>query len=240
MTDGVTSMTRGFFRGWHRSRWYPHVPIALLQFPLGLILVIGGLRGLLGLHPLANSLGDVAPLLQNAAHSQLIDFVLGLFVLALAGGLATRSGFAWLCTVSVLTGGLLLRIATPLRSSDSVFGAYELMLVTLLLIYRQRFSRRSRATTTVSAAAIFVIFLVYAVLGTLRYGAQFRPVVTDLQTAAYFVLVTFATIGYGDIVPQTPEARSFVLTMISDSKVKVIPRVVVLLCQVKTGVRSSA
>ncbi len=214
VTDGVTSAGRGFFRGWHRFRWYPHMPIALLSLPLGLILVIGGLRGLLGLEPFTHFFRELAPRLQSAPHAELIDFALGLCVLALSAGLAMRSGFAWLCAVAAVSGGLLLRLVTPLRSAEIALGAYELMLLTLLVLHRQTFSRRSRVTTTASAAVILVIFLIYAVIGTLRLGSEFHPVVTDLQTAAYFVMVTFATVGYGDITPQTPEARWFVLMMI--------------------------
>ncbi len=134
--------------------------------------------------------------------------------LALAAGLASRSGFAWLCAVSAFLAALLLRFITPLRSTEIALGAYDLTLLALLLVHRQAFSRRSRVTTTASATAILAIFLIYAVLGTLRLGNQFHPAVPDLQTAAYFVMVTFATVGYGDITPQTPEAGWFVLTMI--------------------------
>ncbi|MGH7102150.1 MAG: ion channel, partial [Acetobacteraceae bacterium] len=54
----------------------------------------------------------------------------------------------------------------------------------------------------------------YAVLGTFLLGASFAPPIKDLVTALYFAIVTMGTVGYGDIVPKTDEARMFTISVI--------------------------
>ena len=56
--------------------------------------------------------------------------------------------------------------------------------------------------------------IVYSTLGTLYIGDGFAPPVTDLPSAFYFAIVVMSTVGFGDIVPHTTDARFFTLTVI--------------------------
>jgi voltage-gated potassium channel len=58
------------------------------------------------------------------------------------------------------------------------------------------------------------MLMMYATFGTYYLGAQFKPRITDLVTAFYYAMVTMSTVGYGDIVPATPQARLFALSVI--------------------------
>ena len=60
----------------------------------------------------------------------------------------------------------------------------------------------------------FVIFaLVYGVFGSYFLRSQFVNLKT-LNDAVYFTLVTYSTVGYGDIFPLTAGAKNFVISMI--------------------------
>lgn len=51
-------------------------------------------------------------------------------------------------------------------------------------------------------------------LGSLWFGAGFDPPIHDLSDALYFSIVTMSTVGYGDIVPHSVEARMFTVSLI--------------------------
>ena len=58
------------------------------------------------------------------------------------------------------------------------------------------------------------MLIMYATFGAYYLGAQFKPRIADLVTAFYYAMVTMSTVGYGDIVPSTPQARLFALSVI--------------------------
>jgi len=87
------------------------------------------------------------------------------------------------------------------------------MLALLASAWRQ-FDRSSIAASTLFALTSVVLLVVYATFGTYYLGADFKPQVMDLVTALYYAMVTMSTVGYGDITPQTPEAKLFAVSII--------------------------
>ena len=69
-----------------------------------------------------------------------------------------------------------------------------------------------------------IIFYIVAVVGVLLFGTigayvigshgGFSETINSPLTALYFTIVTLSTVGYGDIVPLSPMARSFVIVLI--------------------------
>jgi voltage-gated potassium channel len=59
-----------------------------------------------------------------------------------------------------------------------------------------------------------VLLLVYGVLGSLILGEGFAPPIVSLPQAMYFTVVTMSTVGYGDILPKSDNARLFVISLI--------------------------
>jgi voltage-gated potassium channel len=84
----------------------------------------------------------------------------------------------------------------------------------LLVVHRRHFVSRSMAGSGLFAVVILATFFTWAALVTLRLGDQFHPPVRDLATALYFAVVTVSSVGFGDIVAGTPDARLFVTAMI--------------------------
>lgn len=59
--------------------------------------------------------------------------------------------------------------------------------------------------------------LIYLILSLILFGSAVFETVEDLlfHEALYFTIITFTTVGYGDIAPQTTYARMTVIVMLS-------------------------
>ncbi len=203
-------------RRWHRAldrrlalrHWYPHVAIALLMAPLGVLLVAGSVEAALGVKLLSVEVADVERRLTTVEHRPIVEMALGASLVAMSIGLAIRSWLAWIWSIGVLSVGLALR--TPPTPAELPVVAYLGAVLGLLLLYRRHFESRSVLNSAVFAVVALATFFNWAVFGTVRLGDQFDPPVRDLSTAFYATVVTVSSVGFGDIVPRSPEARLFV------------------------------
>ncbi len=188
--------------------WFPHVPLALL---LGL----GGLR------ILRTSFGPHWLEYIQALAEQKVKFRLrslpplliggGMFTMAL--GLLWRSRLAWVMAVLLAATASVNTVFTGHGQEQMLLAYFSFVMVALLLAWR-RFDRSSIAAGTLFALTAVAMLLMYATFGSYYLGAEFKPRIVDLITALYYAMVTMSTVGYGDIVPVTPEARLFSLSVI--------------------------
>jgi len=135
----------------------------------------------------------------------------GFLVLVAALGLRRGYRLAWYATVVLL----------PVTAAQGVVQSseYSLPLVALSLVAfpavgleRRRFARSLDLTTTQLAAVVALVgSQIYISVGAFALRDQFGGVQT-LTDAVYFALVTSSTVGYGDVTPQTGEARLFGLS----------------------------
>ena len=136
--------------------------------------------------------------------------LLGVALLLLGLGLLTRARSAWVFSV------LLLAAATAVQAWHRHWpdvGLHALLLGALLL-WRRDFRRLSLLSAYLISLGGILSVLLYGTLGTYLLGSGFHPAITDLPTALYFTFITLSTVGYGDIVPVTPDARLFVISLI--------------------------
>ncbi|VVD83105.1 Voltage-gated potassium channel Kch [Pandoraea terrigena] len=136
----------------------------------------------------------------------------GLSLIALSCGLVIRARTAWAFTLVMLVLAAAINFHLTLRF-DLTF-ALSLVCVAMLLWYWRDFDRASYAAATLYTLVAVFALLVYATFGTMYLGHEFTPPVTDLATAFYFSIVTMATVGYGDIVPHSTNARLFTASLI--------------------------
>jgi voltage-gated potassium channel len=135
----------------------------------------------------------------------------GFLVLAAALGLRRGYRLAWYATVVLL----------PVTAAQGLVqsSGYSLPLVVLSLLAlpvvaleRRRFDRDLDLTTTQTAALVALVgSQIYVSIGAFALREQFGGIQT-LTDAVYFALVTSSTVGYGDVTPQTGEARLFGLS----------------------------
>jgi voltage-gated potassium channel len=190
------------------ERWFPHVPLAVL-FALG------------GLWMLRIDLGEswhayAEALLSGTAHLQprlLPSLLIGGGMMTMALGLLLRSRLAWTMALLLVTTAGISLLFSQRPDGRILLGYFVVMLLALLAAWRQ-FNRASLAASTLFALTSVAMLLMYATFGSYYLGADFKPHITDLVTALYYSMVTMSTVGFGDITPQTPDAKLFTVSVI--------------------------
>ena len=143
---------------------------------------------------------------------ELPGFVVGLVLLLMSIGLLIKSRISWFFCLLLLVATVCVDVFI-LKQPDGV-TLFSLFTIAVLVYFWRRFDHYSLATGSFFAVVSIASLIVYSMLGTLYMGEQFAPQVTDLPTAFYFAIVVMSTVGFGDIVPHTTDARMFTLTVI--------------------------
>lgn len=201
-------------RALHMDAWFPHVPIALAV----------GLSGLMQITQTLSLIEEFLALPQQTIEQFSGGFsslairgiphdVIGVLLVIMSIGLLVRSRLAWMVTVLMSIASLLLEL-TPLASQPASLILFHAAVLLLLLLNRQHFQHASLTTGTLFSITGVLLTLGFGVIGSYVLGAQFKPAISDFPTALYFTIVTMSTVGYGDIIPQTTEARMFTISLI--------------------------
>ncbi|HEU0276213.1 MAG TPA: voltage-gated potassium channel protein [Rhodanobacteraceae bacterium] len=212
MLFSPTQLLRNRIQQLHRRiggrHWFPHVPLAVL-------LALGGFWLLevdLGRH-WRTILDQFLSGAQGLHPTLLPPLLIGLGMLIMAVGLLFRSRLAWLMALVLAATAAISMYFGHQGHAHLLLGYFILMIALLAFAWRQ-FDRSSIAASTLFALSSVVMLLVYATFGTFYLGDEFHPHVTDLVTALYYAMVTMSTVGYGDITPQTSDAKLFAVSII--------------------------
>lgn len=196
--------------------WFPHSPLFVAFLILGLRLIRHADRAALFIHLspqrlLTTSTSTIAAVVKGAPSA-----VVGAFLVVMSFGLLRRSRLAWvIALLSAAASFLLIALAWPGGvGSHAQLLTYNGFVILLLLLFSGTFDRSSLASATLFAVISIASLLAYAVLGSFLLGPSFSPPIQDFVTALYFAIVTMGTVGYGDIVPKTNEARLFTVSII--------------------------
>lgn len=194
-------------RKWLASLW-PQCPLAIV------LILVGGLNVLDRMSlPLAafhrvhtlNRLADSLSALGGTA-----QVILGLMLVVTGIGLFWRLVSAWSISVFLLAIMVVGNVAHHYWGHSLVL----ILLLASLLWTKSYFTRRTILASFVFSMSGIIAVLAYGVVGSYLLGKGFHPEIHDLNTAIYFTIVTLSTVGYGDIVPVTPEARWFAMSLL--------------------------
>lgn len=136
-------------------------------------------------------------------------FAYSLLVLGLA--LPGRSRGVWIATIVNL--GLILISNLWL---NTVYHSNLLIIINLVLLLAnfRNFNKQFYLSYGLAFSIEFVIFaLCYGVFGSYLLRNEFKNLST-ISDAIYYSIVTYSTVGYGDIYPVTNTAKYFVISMI--------------------------
>jgi voltage-gated potassium channel len=200
--------------------WFPQIPLALAVGIAGALALLPAvskfieeylhlqLTGLFdALHPLAA--GVPALILRGVPTA-----IIGALQIFIAAGLTLSSRLAWISALIITLAQLALAILYTHQSWYSTPVLYLLALFAALAFCGDSFRHSSLAAGTLFALAATVLLLVYGVLGSMILGQGFTPPIVTLPQAMYFTVVTMSTVGYGDILPKSDDARLFVISLI--------------------------
>lgn len=196
----------------HSDRWFPHAVLALALLIAGLYSLGSAVSGNVGvlLSPAVLRHFDFAAV--DLRITDVIHGIAGIMMVVMSAGIVLRSRLSWTLAVILI---LAIELADLKTHRQVVFFVYydAVLLLGLLLAY-SRFNRSSIAAGTLFAITSTLMLMLYAVFGAYYLGADFHPQITDPVTALYYAVVTMSTVGYGDIAPQTAEARLFAVSII--------------------------
>lgn len=204
----VRTLVKRLFHIVRGDHWFPHVP-------LGVLLALGGVW------LLQSDLGDRwMPFLRSMLAGQpalsaslLPSLLIGVGMLIMALGLLLRSRVAWIMAL-LLAATAAVSMLFGTHANGHLMLAYFVLVLTVLLMAWRQFDHTSVTASTLFALTSVVMLLLYATFGTYYLGHDFKPQITDLVTALYFAMVTMSTVGYGDITPQTTDAKLFAVSII--------------------------
>ena len=154
---------------------------------------------------------DVTPDLQMGGF---VSILLGGLFIALGKGLVERCRSSWQKSIVVLALQLLNALiqGLPLRSTG-----LSILLLAALIVLRRDFNyappKRQLGYGELVAGLSVFFALVYGVTGSYLMRSEFSGI-ESWADAVYFTFVTFSTVGYGDLLPQTTNARIFTMSMI--------------------------
>jgi voltage-gated potassium channel len=196
--------------------WFPHVPLALVVGLSGLtqlLLTSGSLQRLIALSGGGKSIVLMAGGLDVPAIRGVPQEAIGALLLVVGTGLLWRSRLAWVLAFLLTLVTVALELS-PLSTAPRSLVFFNGLLLLLLLLFRRSFTRATLATGTLFALTGVLFTLAYGVLGAYVLGAGFKPKIVNFAEAVYFAVVTMSTVGYGDITPQTTDARLFSVSLI--------------------------
>ena len=195
-------------------------------FPHALLALVVGLYGFKNVLPLLDQIRVIQTHLrhfgpaQHFAHLPVVfhipggvpQTIIGLVQLLMSVGLFLRSRFAWVITVLLMA----ISLVVVLRQSPLPVLTLGLILLLLtgLLLARKSFDQSTVSTGSFFSLLSILLLMGYGIFGSFILGKGFTPPITSLVTAFYFAVITMATVGYGDIVPTTDDARLFVVSLV--------------------------
>lgn len=161
-----------------------------------------------------------------------------------------RVRMLWALVRAVLVGvGLvmayyLLPLDHPFTADTLPVLVVGLILVTGLLVVQTLQIMRSAYPRVRAVEAITTVFSLFIVLFASSYFLMERNAVAFNQPltrtdALYFTITTFATVGYGDIVPMTTEAKITAMVQMLGDLLLVGVALKIILGAVHTGLRRS-
>ncbi|MCW2256109.1 voltage-gated potassium channel [Providencia alcalifaciens] len=153
--------------------------------------------------------------LKSLGFMKLLDiprFLLGISLIFLSLFMLNGARIAWIFSLFLLA--IISFVDLKIAQDNIHQGYFSLSLFAALSLFWKRYHHHSLTSAGFVAVTCIISLLLYSIFGTLYIGNEFLPVVKDGTTAFYFALVCMTTVGFGDIVPVSTDARAFTVSVI--------------------------
>ena len=176
---------------------------------------------------LKKSAGTIEQELGFLRFGSVVSIGAGIFLIGLGRSLHKGSRRAWWVTVVIMSllvlSFLLLRTKLELPGGNLLpgvrlfLGVLALFIFAGLIISHRYFTTRlhwNLTTAQVVALVSVLVTLSYGVLGTYTLKDEFNKPDMKWHDAIYFTVVTYTTLGYGDITPIGERAKWFTISLV--------------------------
>lgn len=206
-TDSLRGRRGLIFQNQIKALW-PHVPLAGVLALIGVLNILDGLSVPAAFERVGPLSGLAVSLSALGGTAQII---LGSMLVLSGIGLLWRIVSAWTLSVS------LLIVTVVVNAAQKNWGP-SLFLPALLLGFmfwaKRYFTRRTILASILFSASGILAVLAYGTIGSYLLHNGFKPPIENWNAAFYYTVVTLSTVGYGDIVPVSPEARWFAISLL--------------------------
>jgi hypothetical protein len=162
----------------------------------------------------------VRPGIESYSAVMALDAIFSLILLGVLRRLAQSPSLFW-SSVGLLVVALVARLADRYddttwltHAADVVSALFTLLVILFLLDYVVRAPRVTQNTLLAAICAYILVGVLFGFVFLLVYRVQPRafdldPLLGPPETQLrYFSMITLTTVGYGDILPKTPESRA--------------------------------
>ena len=196
-----------------KNQWIPKV-LAGLLFLIGILDVITGISLMFHVHISHNmqmytELEDVT---RVKFGSNIAMAVLGFILVVLGRGLFLQRHGAWQWSLFLM----FLSLIDSIVSHTWHTGICAVIFIGLLWLYRCHFYKLNNDSMHFQKVIAWLsigLALGYGVVGSYLLRSQFYGI-NSWTDSIYYTFETYSTVGYGDIVPKTPDAKLFAVSMI--------------------------
>ena len=143
----------------------------------------------------------------------ILGIFLGFCIMIIGKGISERKRKSWILGIIIV---IILNVNTICVHALVEVNYLGVAVLILLLVFRKYFNVRNEvAIGYLQILAWLSIFLAvaYGVCGSYFLRHEFNNIKTWTD-AAYFTMVTYSTVGYGDMIPITQHAKFFTVSMI--------------------------
>ena len=142
----------------------------------------------------------------------------GLFLIVLGFLQLQKTSGTWRLLLGALILTFILLVLSSERRYHLTLVGIALSFLIFFIMFRQRKYYTMPSVTLgrpeIAVAIITIIFTIsYGVGGSLLFGNEFSPPITNLGNALYYTGETVTTLGFGDILPITLTARMFTISL---------------------------
>ena len=151
----------------------------------------------------------------NSGLGVIIPLVLGYFMIVIAKGIYQRKRSFWFLAIIFITLSMIGDYVQDNHIGYKITFFTHAIEIILLLYFRKTFNQKNTKVFSFYQFVLIVTFLLaisYSVLGLYYLKDEFEGI-RSIPDAIYFTLVTFSTVGYGDIHPVTDNAKLFTISI---------------------------